>query len=348
MPLVSIIIPVYKSENFIANAVASVQKQSFTDFEILLIDDGSPDNSLSVCNDLASSDSRIKVFHKENGGLCSARNLGIANATGKYIAFLDHDDEYMDGYLEDNISLIEKYNADVVKFGRINKVWTTKEDFKLVHEIKFNRIPNLKDGVAYFDKKGIADSFCKFRDAVKTMYIWDGIYSSALIKNNNLRFDEGYRYGHEDNRFNLDVFEHAESAVFNNKEYYLHNYDFNISTSAIYRPVRIDDAIRTTVAELELLNKWNVDEENKLISIMNEFFLVQNILNLRKGEVKYSEQKAAILKFRNSTMPLLNNPSKAVKMLWKHDKKTALWAFCLKQKWILISSIMYKTYRMLT
>ena len=155
--------------------------------EIILVDDGSPDNSLSVCNDLASSDSRIKVFHKENGGLCSARNLGIANATGKYIAFLDHDDEYMDGYLEDNISLIEKYNADVVKFGRINKVWTTKEDFKLVHEIKFNRIPNLKDGVAYFDKKGIEKGIEKkinhtFEELIKIFEKLNGLVAIPILR----------------------------------------------------------------------------------------------------------------------------------------------------------------------
>ena len=338
-------IPVYKSEKFIANAVDSVLRQSFSDFEIVLVDDGSPDESLKLCQELSKSDSRIKVFHKENGGICSARNYGIEHATGKYLAFLDHDDEYMEGYLEDNLSLIQKYDADVVKFGRVNKVWNDNSDFKMVHEKNFDKIPGMKDGVVYFDRDDLVKNYCSFRDAVKTMYIWDGMYSADLIRRNNIRFDERFRYGHEDNMFNLDVFKVAGSVVFNNKEYYLHNYDSSISTSAVYRPVRIDDAIRVTCAEVGLLSSWNTDETESLISIMNNFFLVMNILNLKKGEVKYKEQRAAILKFRDASFPLLKEPGKAVKNLRKRDKKTALWASCLKNRWVFLSVMMYKAYR---
>lgn len=345
MPTVSIIIPIYKSEKCIEAAVESVLKQSFSDFEVLLIDDGSPDNSLQVCRKLSEKDSRVKTFHKENGGLCSARNFGLRHATGKYIAFLDHDDEYMDGYLADNITLLEKYNADIVKFGRINKVWNENGEFKMVHEKKFNCIPEMKDGIAFFDKTGIEANFCRFRDAVKTMYIWDGIYAAEFISRHELSFDEQFKFGHEDNMFNLNAFEVADSVVFNNKEYYVHNYDVKVSTSAVYRPVRIDDAIRTTRTEVELLKKWNTDDADMLVSIMNEFFLVMNILNLKKGEVKYSDQRAAIIKFRDNTFTLLNNEYKAVKGLAKRDKKTGLWAFCLINKWIFISIFMYKAYR---
>ena len=347
MPTVSVIIPVYKSEKFIANAVDSVLRQSFSDFEIVLVDDGSPDESLKLCQELSKSDSRIKVFHKENGGICSARNYGIEHATGKYLAFLDHDDEYMEGYLEDNLSLIQKYDADVVKFGRVNKVWNDNSDFKMVHEKNFDKIPGMKDGVVYFDRDDLVKNYCSFRDAGKTMYIWDGMYSADLIRRNNIRFDERFRYGHEDNMFNLDVFKVAGSVVFNNKEYYLHNYDSSISTSAVYRPVRIDDAIRVTCAEVGLLSSWNTDETESLISIMNNFFLVMNILNLKKGEVKYKEQRAAILKFRDASFPLLKEPGKAVKNLRKRDKKTALWASCLKNRWVFLSVMMYKAYRRL-
>ena len=89
---ISIIIPVYKAEKYINRCVDSILAQTFTDWELLLINDGSPDNSSSICDLYAARDSRIKVFHKENGGVSSARNLGLEKATGEWITFVDSDD----------------------------------------------------------------------------------------------------------------------------------------------------------------------------------------------------------------------------------------------------------------
>ena len=90
--LVSIIVPVYNLEKYIEKCVRSLLQQTYTNVEIILVDDGSRDESGEICDRLASEDSRIKVIHKENGGLSSARNCGIENATGEYIMFVDGDD----------------------------------------------------------------------------------------------------------------------------------------------------------------------------------------------------------------------------------------------------------------
>ena len=92
MPIISIIIPVYKAEGHLHRCVDSILAQSFTDFELLLVDDGSPDGSGKICDEYAAKDSRVKVLHKQNGGVSSARQTGIENATGEYTIHADPDD----------------------------------------------------------------------------------------------------------------------------------------------------------------------------------------------------------------------------------------------------------------
>lgn len=101
MPKVSIIVPVYNAERYICSCIDSITMQSMHDFELLLIDDGSTDESGRICDQYALKDSRIKVLHKRNGGVSSARNLGIDNAIGEYITFIDSDDWVEPNYLED-------------------------------------------------------------------------------------------------------------------------------------------------------------------------------------------------------------------------------------------------------
>jgi glycosyltransferase involved in cell wall biosynthesis len=109
--------PVYNSERFLEDAVESVLNQTFKDFELILIDDGSSDGSVAICDRFAQKDDRVVVIHQSNTGICGARNKGLQLARGEYIAFSDHDDKLVPNLLEDNINLAVKYDADVVKFG---------------------------------------------------------------------------------------------------------------------------------------------------------------------------------------------------------------------------------------
>ena len=94
MPAISVIVPVYRAEKFLDACVESVLSQTFTDWELLLIEDGSPDGSGALCDEYAAKDPRVRAFHQENGGVSSARNLGLAHAEGQCIAFLDSDDGF--------------------------------------------------------------------------------------------------------------------------------------------------------------------------------------------------------------------------------------------------------------
>ena len=97
-PKISIIVPVYNVEQYLPRCIDSILNQSFADFELLLIDDGSKDKSGAICDEYAAKDSRIRLFHKKNGGVSSARNIGLENARGEWLSFIDGDDEITEGY----------------------------------------------------------------------------------------------------------------------------------------------------------------------------------------------------------------------------------------------------------
>ena len=114
MPRLSIIVPVYKVEQYIHKCVEFILNQSFSDFELLLVDDGSPDNCGKICDEYAKKDGRIRVIHKENGGLSDARNFGIEAAKGEVLSFIDSDD-YIDSHMyEEMLEYMDKHNLDVV------------------------------------------------------------------------------------------------------------------------------------------------------------------------------------------------------------------------------------------
>lgn len=117
-PLVSVIVPVYRTEEYLGRCAQSVLSQSFRDLELILVDDGSPDGCPAICDSLAACDSRVRVIHKPNGGLSDARNAGVAEASGRYTAFLDSDDFWKDpDVLGRIVSRAEETGADVLSFG---------------------------------------------------------------------------------------------------------------------------------------------------------------------------------------------------------------------------------------
>ena len=119
--LVSIVVPVYKVENYIRECIDSILSQKYKFFELILVDDGSPDNCGKICDEYASIDRRIRVIHKENGGLSDARNAGINIATGDYITFIDSDDYVSMHYVSEMIAAAETTHADIVQ-GQMTRI----------------------------------------------------------------------------------------------------------------------------------------------------------------------------------------------------------------------------------
>ena len=117
MPKISVIVPVYNVEKYLHECVDSILTQTFTDFELILVDDGSPDNCPVICDEYASKDKRIKVIHKENGGGAQSRNVGLDCSRGAYIGFVDSDDHILPDMYEKMFCRIEEEQADIACCG---------------------------------------------------------------------------------------------------------------------------------------------------------------------------------------------------------------------------------------
>ena len=140
--LISIIIPVYKVEKYLEKCIESVLKQTYTNLQIILVDDGSPDNCGKICDEYAKKDSRIEVIHKANGGLSDARNVGISKAKGRYIGFVDSDDYIKEDIRNKENGIREYSRLDILKEVLLDKniqsyAWNKLYEKELFDEIKY-------------------------------------------------------------------------------------------------------------------------------------------------------------------------------------------------------------------
>ena len=203
--LVSIIVPVYKTEKYLERCIRSIQRQNYISMEIILVDDGSPDGSGNLCDELAKMDDRIRVIHKTNGGMSSARNAGIEVATGDYICFVDSDDYIEKDYVSTLYRLISENDADLAK---INYIEIDKDDY--------SENSGISD-VQLYEGKEVEEAFLKLRVDSACVFM----YRRILI--DDTRFPEGKTS--EDIPFNFQLFQKARRFVYCpvNKYYYWHN-----------------------------------------------------------------------------------------------------------------------------
>lgn len=178
--LISIIVPVYNVDKYISYCIESIRRQSIQNFELILVNDGSKDNSGTICDEYAQIDSRIKVIHKKNGGLGSARNAGIDMATGEFIFFCDSDDWIGINYLEILYSAIIEYKADQA-VGSFTKV-TENEKICIKHEEGIYDLSTSEDKIQY--------CFYKIFGRKHGWETWTRLYRTNIIKNNEIRFCE--------------------------------------------------------------------------------------------------------------------------------------------------------------
>lgn len=189
-PKISVILPIYGVEHCLPQCIDSILNQTFTDFELLLIDDGSPDNSGNICDEYALKDNRIRVFHKENGGVSSARNWGIDKARGEWIYFSDSDDELYPNALE----ILTKYiNQDIAYVMAGYNI--LNEDREEIYSIDIRKVKIINN------QEAISQMFLP-EDYKYHGYLWNKLFKLSLIKQNKLLFDENI-YFNEDRLFNV-------------------------------------------------------------------------------------------------------------------------------------------------
>lgn len=188
--LVSIIIPIYNSQEYLDNCIKSVLNQTYCDIEIILVDDYSTDESLSICIKYARKDSRIRVLQTNGKGVSAARNTGICNAVGKYIQFLDSDDILLKYATEKLVSLIHVDNTQLVVASYTN----IKDKKTETVEIEQHSIMKKQDYLNNYVSRREFEDFAN--------YPWNKLYVTEIIKKNSLQFDEDKSIA-EDALFNM-------------------------------------------------------------------------------------------------------------------------------------------------
>lgn len=231
LPLISVIIPVYKVENYLAKCVESVMAQTYSNLEIFLVDDGSPDRCGEICDEYARQDPRIKVIHKENGGLSDARNAAISQATGEYLTFIDSDDWIEPGYCAFLYQKLVEYSADVV----VTPLRSVDEAGNIVAR-------------PFTEKESVMDA----TTAMRLMFARDNISWCAQAKLYKRELFEGVRYPvgwlMEDKATTYKIYDRCQRIVYADTPIY----NYLIRTGSIMRSNLSDRHVAAFDIQLEI------------------------------------------------------------------------------------------------
>lgn len=282
---ISVIIPVYNVENYLKECLDSICTQTLTDIEIICINDGSTDNSLNILNEYAKKDSRIKIISKENGGQATARNLGIKEAQGEYIAFVDSDDFIEPKMLEKLYKKSKENNLDIA----MCKISTYN-----------NQTRKIKDNVWYY-MLGV------FRDFEKDIFThkdtkeftcniavtpYNKIYKTSLLIDNNILFPEGLIF--EDEKFFYDVYLRAKKISLIDEFLYYYRVNRKGSTVDISKESDYSDIVLISKQIRETFKETGNYEEYKIL-LINRFIHLQ-LARFTETSPKYKEKFFNLMK----------------------------------------------------
>ncbi len=309
---VSIIMPVYNSEKYLGHAVDSILAQDFDGFELILVDDGSTDGSGRICDEYAERFDKVVVLHKENGGICSARNAGLNAAKGEYIGFSDNDDEFLPHLLRDNYEAARQYNVDLVRFGRVKK--NIREDGRVFLEQR----PEF-EGLLFRDE--FAGEFVNVRQAVT---VWTGLYRRSVLEEHHIRFDERYKHGLEDVQFNIQFLACCESIKLQRDAYYVWCQRVSHSTSKKFHRNYIDSAMHNLKLEMQYLQSFfeqaGTADAVQYLTDKYVFNLCDYLVNT-DCPLSMRDKKKVLAKVSSSEVFGFYRPRQVKKELWNRSKK---------------------------
>lgn len=256
--LISVIIPLYNVENYIDNCLQSVLDQSFQNLEIILIDDGSIDDSGKICDAYSRKDDRIRVLHIRNSGVSAARNCGLDIATGEYIAFIDSDDTVHQNYIDELYKTAETQDSDIVCSGY---TYTGKE-LKYEHN-DFKNLSNSRESFVEHLLQNTGGTICS------------KLFKASIISDNQLKFD-GTLKMREDLIFSL------EFAFFANSFHVVHNFYYNyngLNVDSLSNADNTENRLQVRNIITKILEKHNFNKvvEERLLNIRNKEILFAGI-----------------------------------------------------------------------
>lgn len=270
-PIISIIVPVYNVEQYLPRCIDSILAQSFPDFELILVEDGSPDNCGVICDEYAARDNRVRVIHKENGGVSSARNAGLDAAAGEYIMFCDSDDYVSPDWVQQLYRAVRSYANAFVNCN----VWTVASDGNMV----------LRYDVANPNRIIPMHSYYELYVSSLDSSLWNKIYSGEIIREQQLRFYEDLHIG-EDVVFNVEYYKTCDQIIFINSPLYFYCSN-TASLTHTYRPNtmemhRVVFNARLPVIEEAYLGNYLDSWLYRFIQMLNEVFDKRNTMSFCK------------------------------------------------------------------
>lgn len=337
--LISIIVPVYNAEKYLAKCIESIINQTYSNLEIILINDGSTDNSLEICNIYSKQDNRIKIIDKKNEGVSVARNLGIETSRGKWISFIDSDDWVDKDMFEKMAMKAKNSNFDIVICNcYINKDGNEHKNSALSSEdLIFN-----KDGINILQNKFLCKGVKEYRPYVWGIGApWCKIYSSKLIKENNINFVPGLTRN-EDGLFNLYAFEYSNKVLYLPDSYY----HYRVLSESLSHSKQNNIIVNTEKNLYELIkfrdkfNKDNIFHDGinaRIITATQQYLKDYFFYDINMNSYKDMKKELLMLMKKD----LYANACKKIKysVMTLSEK---LYCFCFKYKLIFILLLMVK------
>lgn len=308
---ISVIIPIYNVEQYLPQCINSVLNQTYTKLEIILVDDGSPDNCGKISDEYAQKDSRIKVVHKKNAGLGEARNTGLEVATGEYIYFIDSDDWIEPNMLYTLLEEMENENADFVMCG-----------FKKCAEGLDPVMDRHTESKQTFSKKQVMEQLLFPMIAQKSdvredytinMCVWTNLYKRSIIETHHIRFLSEREYLSEDICFNLEYLKYTKHAVLLPDTFYCYRYN-PMSLTSRYKGAEYDMLVRLYAKVCKIVDQIQIEGEPEF----------------RKQRFFLTKTREILFRLANSNLSLKNRIEICRKILYDKTLQTVLSEYPVK------------------
>ncbi|SHJ33447.1 glycosyltransferase family 2 protein [Pseudobutyrivibrio xylanivorans] len=268
--LISVIVPVYNAEKFLDYCISSIMKQTYQNFELILIDDGSKDSSGAICDEWYKKDSRVKVVHQSNSGVAATRNKGLDMAKGDYICFIDNDDFVKENYLETFIIAMNKTNSDIVMCD--------------IASVKLSEAETPLDKVIQLDPKGCLSWLTNpiSREYVIMVVLWNKMYKRNIFT--DLRFEKGKF--HEDEFMINNILRTVEKVTFVPLQNYVYRTNETSITgeknkSALYHLEFVDAYIE----RIKIANELDEDGEKDFVLSLVKWIFIKLAQYYKDGNV---------------------------------------------------------------
>lgn len=329
-PLVTVAIAAYNVEKYLRRGIQQVLNQTYENLEIILVDDGSTDNTAKMCDDIATEDSRIRVVHKENGGLGSARNVGIEQAKGDYLYFFDVDDFIEPNLIEENVKTAENKQVDLIIFGFFVRIDGEQ------HEEEIALQEELITSNQQLKKKFCSELlFTRHGNG----FAWNKFYRMSFLRKYGFKF--GDQRIQQDEPFNMQLYLRLDRVYVSPKAFYHYVIYSSGNAGSRYLPDRFEIVTDVYHQFIDFYKKWGLDDENVLEYIRKRY--ASGIYQAVTANCFHVDCELAATGKYKYIKKIVSNPEvrDCIAQVWRTPIRDPI-LVCIKKRWIIGLMITYQ------